>query len=59
MKDKRYILNTKTGTLHKVNGCYHSNVWENIAKHYDTEDEAIADQTRYFRYCKNCFKNEK
>lgn len=58
MQDKQFVLNTDSRTLHKVNGCYYSNVWSGIAKYYDSEDEVIAEETRYFKCCKNCFKNK-
>ena len=58
MKEKKYVLNTDSWTLHKVNGCKDSNVWSGTAQYYNTEDEVIAEHTRYFKYCRNCFKND-
>lgn len=58
MQNKKLVLNIQRGTLHKTNGCLHSKVSKEIAKYYDNEDEVIADQTRYFKYCKLCFKPE-
>ncbi len=57
---KKYILNKKTGKLHKYN-CTHCHNSKSIPyehKFYDTIDEAIIENQHYFSYCKNCFKGE-
>lgn len=62
MSTNKYVLNVKTGTFHIRNNskCPHSNnaVKENeFYKFYDTEDEAIAENQKYMRYCRNCFSD--
>lgn len=54
---KNFFLNLNTRTLHIVGGCYHSSCLPYKIKYYMSEDEAIADETRYMSYCKLCFKN--
>lgn len=54
----KYYLNDKTGTLHKINGCYHSKHIPKGAKCFKTEDEAISEKTKYFKHCKLCFKEQ-
>lgn len=56
MSKYKFVLNEKTGTLHKTNCCYYSNVSKDFAKYYETEDLAIADKQLYMKRCKNCFK---
>lgn len=60
MKGKKYLLNVGSGTLHLVNGCYYStniHLPNDNYKAYLTEDEAIRDNSKYMKHCKNCFKN--
>lgn len=60
MKSKgKYILNIKSGTLHLTNGCYYAKGSPPDFKYFDTEDEAIAYGTKYFKHCKNCFKEKR
>ena len=58
MQKSKYVLNKNSGTLHKINGCRHSNVYKDYAEYFQTEDEAIAHGTRYFKHCKLCFGKE-
>ena len=55
----KYFINTTTKTLHKMNGCPQSKVVPSGGKCYKTEDEAIKAETKYFKYCKTCFKENK
>ena len=55
---KRYCLNVGTRKLHKTGKCYHSKKSYNM-KYFDTEDEVLATEQRYFSHCKFCFKEEK
>lgn len=60
MKDKKYVLNVETGTLHIHNtkSCASSKIKmqeSEYYKFYNTEDEAIAENQRYMKYCKTCF----
>lgn len=55
----KYYLNENTGTLHKVNGCCNSKNIPKDAKCFKTEDEAIKSETKYFKHCKICFKENK
>ena len=59
MNKYKYVLNKKTGTLHKKEGCYYANVSKDIAKYFPTEDSAISYGTRYIKHCKKCFKEWK
>ena len=56
MNKYKYVLNKKTGTLHKKEGCYYANVSKDIAEYFPTEDAAISYGTRYIKHCKKCFK---
>ena len=56
-KTKKFYLNENTHKLHIVGGCCHSKYIPQDSIVYNTEDEAIAAQTRYMSYCKICFKN--
>ena len=52
----KYLLNGKT--LHIVGGCHYT---KSVFKHspiFETEDEVIASETRYFHHCKFCFKGK-
>lgn len=56
-----YFLNVKTGKLHIIESKSCPHTYSKNSKEYKlykTIDEAIADETRYFSYCKRCFKNE-
>lgn len=57
--DKKYYLNEKTQKLHIIDGCYHAKHIPHNAKCFNTLDEAIATETRYMSYCKNCFKEKR
>ncbi|MBQ3545797.1 MAG: hypothetical protein IJA34_12585 [Lachnospiraceae bacterium] len=59
MKNYKYVLNKGTGTLHKKEGCYNSNVWKDAAEYFMTEDDAISYGTRYIKHCKVCFKEQR
>ena len=54
----KYFVNPNTGTLHKEGGCCHSKSKSNDCKLYQTEDEAIANEKRYMKRCKICFKGQ-
>lgn len=56
MAKEKYMINLSTGTLHIVGMCAHSRKKAFNGKLYRTEDDAIKDNQRYMRYCKNCFK---
>lgn len=56
---KQYFLNENTGKLHILGGCAQSKNPPYKIKFFSTEDEVIADKTRYFSYCKTCFKIQK
>lgn len=50
MKNYKYFYNIKTGTLHKLDGCYHSkstNTSDGNTKFYENEDECI--NKKYFK----------
>ena len=51
----KYILNTKTCTLHIENMCSKSNPYEK--KEFKSEDEARAYGRLNIKNCKTCFKN--
>lgn len=55
----KYYLNETSMTLHKIGGCRYSNHIQKGAKCFKTEDEAIKSETKYFKYCKLCFKESK
>lgn len=55
---KGYFVNPNTGTLHIIGGCYHSETVPKGLKIYKSEDEAIAENQRYMKHCKLCFKNK-
>lgn len=55
---KKFYLNKNTNRLHIVGGCCHSRNLPKDAKIFQTEDEAIKENTRYMVYCKLCFKNK-
>ena len=57
MSNPKYFLNVDTGTLHIYNTeqCSYSKSISNEDKTYNTEDEAIAENQRYMKYCKTCF----
>ena len=57
MSNPKYFLNVDSGTLHIFNTekCPHSQHIAPEDKTYNTEDEAIAENQRYMRYCKTCF----
>lgn len=60
MNNKKYLLNLGRGTLHLVNGCYYStniHLPDENYRVYANEDEAIRQNTKYMKHCKNCFKN--
>lgn len=50
----KYILNTKTGTLHIEKMCNHS--YGNRVE-FNSEDEARAYGRLNIKNCKDCFKN--
>lgn len=53
---EKYVLNIKTGTLHKVNGCCHSTaILEK--EFFKTENAAISKHQKHIKYCKLCFKD--
>lgn len=56
--DKKFFLNENTRKLHIVGGCCQSKVLPYQIKYFETEDEVIAKETRYFSYCKICFKEK-
>ncbi len=56
---KKFYLNEGTGTLHIIGGCPHAKTVPSNAKTYETIDEVIAENTRYVRHCKRCFKENK
>lgn len=58
MKNYNFVLNKRTGTLHRLNCCHYSNVPQEVAEKFETEDDAISFGTRYIKHCKNCFKNK-
>lgn len=55
----KYYLNKTSKTLHKLNGCCHSRVSPKKEGCYKTEDEVISAETKYFKRCKICFKEDK
>lgn len=55
---KRYYVNPNTGTLHMIGGCWHSEQEPKNLKIFRSEDEAIAENQRYMKHCKLCFKNK-
>ena len=55
----KYYLNQTTKTLHKINGCCHSRVSPKNEGCYKTEDEVISAETKYFKRCKICFREDK
>lgn len=55
---KKFYLNENTGKLHIVDGCHHAQYIPKDGKVYNTEDDAISEQTRFMSYCKLCFKNK-
>ncbi len=57
-KSKKYILNTKTGTIHIIGKCHHTDPLPYDYEMYCTVDEAISKNTRYMKNCKICFKEE-
>ncbi len=60
MGQKKYMLNEKTGKLHKYNyeHCYFSRYKPYQYKLYETEDEAIIENQYYIGRCKFCFKGK-
>ena len=55
-----YVLNTKTNTLHLVDGCHHAkNIIRQLenSKLFKTENDVIAKYQKHIKYCKICFKN--
>lgn len=50
----KYLLNGKT--LHIIGNCHHTKHIFTNTPIFDTEDDAIASETRYMHYCKLCFK---
>ena len=59
IKEKNYYLNVDTGKLHIVGckSCPQGGSPPQDGKFFATEDEVISSETRYFSYCKRCFKN--
>ncbi len=55
---KQFFLNETTRKLHKTGGCRQSKILPYKIKYYETEDEVIEMETRYFSYCKDCFKSK-
>lgn len=51
----KYFLNGST--LHIIGKCHHTKHMCKPAKIFDSEDDAIASETRYMKYCKLCFKD--
>ena len=61
MKNFKYLFNTNTGMLHILGGCACSKKYsdkDTSKKVYKTEDECIKENKKYFRKCKNCFKEQ-
>lgn len=59
-KEKKYLFNVGTGTLHIMDGCYYStniNLQDENYKTYTNEDDAIKENLKYMKRCKTCFKN--
>lgn len=56
--DFKYVFNTKTKTLHKVDGCIHSKKGATVfnCKFYKEEDDVIKENKKYYKYCQLCFK---
>lgn len=51
----KYVFNCNTGTLHIRGKCRHSkNIYD--VEIYDSESDAISEQTKYMKKCKLCFK---
>jgi len=60
VNQEKYLFNIGRGTLHLVNGCYYStniSITDENYKVYSDEDTAIRENSKYMKYCKNCFKN--
>lgn len=55
----KYYFNGKTKTLHKIGACHFTKHLPEDAKRFKTEDEVIKAETKYFKHCKLCFKEEK
>lgn len=53
----KYVINTKTHTLHLTNGCRYAKGCENLSnyKFYATEEQVIAEFQNHFKHCKLCF----
>ena len=53
----KYVINTKTHTLHLTNGCRYAKGCENLSnyKFYATEEQVISEFQNHFKHCKLCF----